>query len=1177
MAQAGAKLLLCGALWLAACSPASKNAAPPPSGAAKPINQTASSVEPKVVPQIAHGVPVVGVQWVDGGRVLVSLAGDGSLVFWDVASGHIIDHAQVPGYDLGYLLQDFRTAADGKSLELIYYPDPEFGDGPPPPDCKGASHPDGGWCTYRVEVATREARGDPSIAVPGKAPAKSDVTEKTIFPLSPDGKLQPKPNIRNGETANIAGDDHFQFDDTDCVSRERCRSGVSLLPVKGGTPIKLVGIPMSFFSDADISPDGRSLVRLDNLRNRTQTRVEAMDLTSATELAAYSEDLPHQQVRWLGESRFTLFSTGYSATNDFAAGKPFPAATIVDSECAKNAHCPTLPSYWQMVALDDAGSFVGTRSLQGCFDVNASMQVVVRSGSICPGEEGADDRSYLPNAKDLAVHLVGKPGWRRLALAAWKDQVITAIQASPDHNTIAVATRQWTDELDKRDERQMAVQISRNRSTVIGPSRQGASDSNKPAARQILRVWLLPITGGTAGTPRQIVSIDYASTEMSAIVQGYFTDDGTIGSLQFTPDGQQLVFSQFRDTATMTGDIYVVGTADGSVRKYPGVRGATMPIGSDRVLDLGTPMSNQMQLHSLATGKPIGEPMRQLFARRAGAIARSNLFWTAGEDGTIRLWDAGDASLQLTLYVFPGNRFFAVTPGGRYDTNLGPDASLVRWMVPDAPMQSLSAQTFMRDFYEPGLYGKLLDCREAANCAAVFKPLPAIASLDRVLPQVHIADVRQGKDASEAVVTVDVAEGVDLQATNGKTRSGIFNPRLFRNGRVVAMTPERVDMAGGTVADWQKANDVAHGAAKQRFTYTVALPTAAGSEQQVFSAYAFNADRIKSETATAFYTRPAVTARAPQAYVVAIGIDDYDTPRFQLNYSVADARLIADRLATIPGYAVHRLTLAGERKPDGSHSRVDQATIGQVLSLLAGSGNRDAIVAALARSGVDASMLRQATPDDLVIVSFSGHGWADPKGNFYLIPTNGRWPDGSETPDLSTVFATAELTRYFQSMSAADITVIIDACHSAASVADGRFKPGPMGDAGLGQLAYDKGIRILAATQANDVAMEDSRLKQGLLTYALAAEGLSATGGLADLDRDGRIRLDEWLRFAVQRMPALAADTRVGEIGAAGSGGARGIVFHDLPAGAPKRRVQQPSLFDFNATTSPVVLRQLAR
>ena len=41
------------------------------------------------------------------------------------------------------------------------------------------------------------------------------------------------------------------------------------------------------------------------------------------------------------------------------------------------------------------------------------------------------------------------------------------------------------------------------------------------------------------------------------------------------------------------------------------------------------------------------------------------------------------------------------------------------------------------------------------------------------------------------------------------------------------------------------------------------------------------------------WTRPPVTPRKRRAYVVTIGIDDYDTPRFRLHYAVADARLMA--------------------------------------------------------------------------------------------------------------------------------------------------------------------------------------------------------------------------------------------------------------------------------------------
>lgn len=54
------------------------------------------------------------------------------------------------------------------------------------------------------------------------------------------------------------------------------------------------------------------------------------------------------------------------------------------------------------------------------------------------------------------------------------------------------------------------------------------------------------------------------------------------------------------------------------------------------------------------------------------------------------------------------------------------------------------------------------------------------------------------------------------------------------------------------------------------------------------------------------------------------------------------------------------------------------------------------------------------------------------------------------------------------------------------------FNPGPMGSCGLGRLTYDKGVRILTASQAQDVALESRLLKQGLLNYGLVQDGLEA-------------------------------------------------------------------------------------
>ena len=72
-------------------------------------------------------------------------------------------------------------------------------------------------------------------------------------------------------------------------------------------------------------------------------------------------------------------------------------------------------------------------------------------------------------------------------------------------------------------------------------------------------------------------------------------------------------------------------------------------------------------------------------------------------------------------------------------------------------------------------------------------------------------------------------------------------------------------------------------------------------------------------------------------------------------------------------------------------------------------------------------------------------------------------------------------------------------------------------------------MRILAASQADDVALESARLKHGLLTYALAVDGLAVGANgkrSADLDGDGRLTLAEWLRYGEEHTPALYEDIR---------------------------------------------------
>ena len=121
--------------------------------------------------------------------------------------------------------------------------------------------------------------------------------------------------------------------------------------------------------------------------------------------------------------------------------------------------------------------------------------------------------------------------------------------------------------------------------------------------------------------------------------------------------------------------------------------------------------------------------------------------------------------------------------------------------------------------------------------------------------------------------------------------------------------------------------------------------------------------------------------------------------------------------------------------------RASKDDIHAVLALLAGDeGAGKSNRARLAADGVDARLIQRATPDDLVILAFSGHGYAVAKSDFYILPSDARL-DGSGQPIPSTMISSAELTGWLRRVDAGEMAMIIDACHSAASVDSGDFKP----------------------------------------------------------------------------------------------------------------------------------------
>jgi hypothetical protein len=189
----------------------------------------------------------------------------------------------------------------------------------------------------------------------------------------------------------------------------------------------------------------------------------------------------------------------------------------------------------------------------------------------------------------------------------------------------------------------------------------------------------------------------------------------------------------------------------------------------------------------------------------------------------------------------------------------------------------------------------------------------------------------------------------------------------------------------------------------------------------------------------------------------------------------------------------------------------------------------------------------------------------DVSGDFYIIPYDiGKIALCSVNDELlKRAISSEELSLWLRYVDAGEMLMIVDACYSSAAFQGGEFKPGPMGSRGLGQLAYDKGMKILAATQADNVAREYGTLAQSLLSYILTKEGIADE--LADFKpADQVVMTTEWLQYAEARVPKWYDEHTTRKAKQSQSVATKPDVEKRLlQQRVSEEQIQIPSLFDF--------------
>jgi WD40 repeat protein/uncharacterized caspase-like protein len=746
--------------------------------------------------------------------------------------------------------------------------------------------------------------------------------------------------------------------------------------------------------------------------------------------------------------------------------------------------------------------------------------------------------------------------------------------------SVTLNTRDWT-------ERKLPVELplaDTDHTFVMSPDTRAAAwetvegGEDGTQATQRVNVW-------RASQPERVRSFKVDSDEA-------YTD---ASHLLLSPDGERVLVATSNNGGALRQMLIKVYDVDAGSPLYtlkrPGFRVDTFawsPDGGMIATGAGTGPGERATLWDVATGAEL----RRLEVSQDSVEAFSpdgRLLLAYGYDGFERVYAVATGKELCRFITRADGSWVVVDPEGRFDASDLEEIQGVHWLAPEDPLKPLPLEIFMRDYYEPRLLARIF-------AGERFAPVRSLSEVNRAQPAVRISSVEQRKGRPEfASVTVEASRPAD--------GSGVYDLRLFRDGRLVAYAP-----ADGGVLK----TDAQTGKATVTFD-DVRLPRRraadAGAKDEAnadsnvaaaaveFSAYAFNEDRVKSLTARTSFVPPAATLDASKgrAYVISVGVNAYENEEWDLRFAANDARrlqeVVAARVREGGEYGeVVGVPLISDYATEGGRkvsprvvkdSNATKRNFRAVLDLLAGRE----VDAETLKTIPNADKLRRATPEDLVLVSFSSHGYADERGSFYLFASDAG--ASSNLGDaLKRAISSDELGAWLRDVDAGELILVVDACHSAASVQGEGFKPGPMGSRGLGQLSYDKGMRILTSTQADDIALESALVEQGLLTYALTHDGLEAAR--ADFKpKDARITVAEWLAYGVERVPALHAEVekRLAEMKAArlreapeGLGGdaqARVVVLsgdgaanttgggRGIRVSGQATRTQQPALFDF--------------
>jgi WD40 repeat protein len=426
-----------------------------------------------------------------------------------------------------------------------------------------------------------------------------------------------------------------------------------------------------------------------------------------------------------------------------------------------------------------------------------------------------------------------------------------------------------------------------------------------------------------------------------------------------------------------------------------------------------------------------------------------------------KVYDISNGELALTIRSFDDGNWIAYSPEGYYQASNDEVFGRVSWRV---GTKVYDFERFFERYFKPDLI------RQVFNSSKSDFKRNSVAKGFALPPEIKILSPENVKSTTSETIALTL-----LATDQG---GGIKDLRLYQNGKRLSEKQRGILQP--------KESSV---------TFNVSL--IAG--KNVFRATAYSDDQTESEPFELIIERKAPAGKS-DLYILAVGINVYKNPKYNLNYAGADAQA---------------LSLAIEKKGQGIYGKVYKTLLTDNLAT---------------KEGIEKAFKQiadQAKPQDSFIFFYAGHGIlietdADANKTFFLVPHDVIQiaTDGGE---LSLKGISSGLLRdWTTQIKASKQLMMLDACQSGGAIQ--AFAERDLAEEkAISQLARSAGIVILTASGTEQQATEFKRLGHGVFTYAL----LQGLNGEADGNPSDRIiTVSEIEAFLDRKVPELTKEYR---------------------------------------------------